>query len=43
MVKLLALRFGQDIAVALEELQMHPGSAPVGAPGHVEESLADGE
>ena len=42
-VELLALGVGQDVAVAPEKLQIHPGPAPVGAPGRVEESVADGE
>src|SRR5205085_2044748 len=43
-VKLLALGVGQDVAVALEELQVHPGTGPVGAaPGRVEDLVPDGE
>src|ERR1700730_13983177 len=43
LVELLALGVGQDVAVALQELQMHPRPGPVGTPGRVEESVTDGE
>src|SRR4029077_17436280 len=42
-VQLLALGVGQDGAMALEDLQVPPGTGPVGAPGRVEDLVADGE
>ena len=42
-VQLLALGVGQDVAVALEEPQVHPGTGPVGASGRVEDLIADAE
>jgi hypothetical protein len=42
-VEFLALSVGQDVAVALEEPQVHPGTGPVGAPGRVEDLIADAQ
>ena len=42
-VELLALSVEQDVAVSLEEPQVHAGTGPVGAPSRVEDLIADAE
>src|SRR5260370_3343188 len=42
-VHLLALSVGQDVAMAMDELQVYPGTDPVGTPGRVEDLIPDGE